>query len=111
MTEHVEIGDGQYMDRSYLASPSEPIGAYSPTTDTHYDSWDDLVAAEANGYVVTAVLRRGKQTWTWSVGPFDARRLAVNAKRRLRTRHRRAPQGTELVTITIRPLWKDPRDA
>jgi hypothetical protein len=90
----------------------DPIGAYSESTNTHYDSWDDLVAAEANGYIVTAVLHRGKQTWTWSIGPYDDQRLANNAKQRLKTRikkERDSHPDTELVVITIRPLWKDPR--
>jgi hypothetical protein len=79
--------------------------AYSPTTDTHYDDWDDLV--KANGYIATAIFRRGKKIWSWSVGPYS-QDDANKARNRIRYKVKREGRPElELVVINVRPLWKD----
>jgi hypothetical protein len=73
--------------------------AYSPTTDTHYDDWDDLVKA--------AIFRRGKKIWSWSVGPYS-QDDANKARNRIRYKVKREGRPElELVVINVRPLWKD----
>lgn len=78
-----------------------------------YPNWEALVEAEANGYIATAVLRERapKGTlFTFSVGPFATEREANNARRRMRNRHNREDRenrlASDLVTITVKPLWK-----
>lgn len=72
-----------------------------------YPSWDALVEAESHGYIVTAILRKKKTTFAWSVGTFDTKKDAANARQRMRAKHKRDPQGTELVATNIYPLWKE----
>jgi hypothetical protein len=83
--------------------------AYSVSTGKTYPSWDDLVAAEANGFVVTAVISDGSRTWTWTVGPFKDKSDANRARARLRTRLKReVAQGTNRTfQLFVRPAWKD----
>lgn len=85
------------------------VGAYSTESDTHYPDWDALVEAEADGYVVTAVLSKGKRTWTHSTKAVDK----ADAKReqaRLRSSIKRMDwtDGLTLVTVTQSPLWLRP---
>lgn len=89
------------------------IPAYSPTTDTHYDSWLDLVNAEANGWVATVILSRGpRKTWSWSVGPFDTKEEAEKQRawmRRDSVKAAREDKALAVITTTVRPLWKPDR--
>lgn len=90
------------------------VEAYSPTTDTHYPNWDALVEAEANGYVVTAVLCNDTATlfWSYSEGPYPSKDEASKARSRLRRRYRNRHSfpGTRLLVINVRPLWKDEQE-
>jgi hypothetical protein len=88
--------------------------AYSEDTQTRYDTWDDLVEAEANGWVVVAIIKDGKQEWPWIVGPFATKQEASNARVRARTkwnregyRHEHSPNST--AKFFVRPAWKDIR--
>lgn len=92
---------------------SKHVPAWSDNTHTKYPSWDALVLAESNGWLATLILSNGKQTWTWSEGPFpgpDGKKEAKNAVVRMRKRVRkeiamRAPH-TVLVSTSTRPAWK-----
>lgn len=85
--------------------------AFSETTGRTYSSWDDLVAAEANGYVAVAILTRGASTWPWVLGPFPTKVEANRARARLRTRIRREAEyrPTASYSLFVRPAWKDDR--
>lgn len=87
------------------------VAAFSETTGISYQNWEALVDAEANGFVVTAVISRGSQTWPWSKGPYDTKHEADLARNRLRTRCKRELDSYPGTTykLFIRPLWKDPR--
>lgn len=89
--------------------------AYSSTTDQSYPSWDDLLAVEANGFAVVVIMRtsnhrKGKpRIFTRATGPFADRQTArteAARKRRQFARVREDYPGTELVTISVEPLWK-----
>lgn len=88
------------------------IPAYSDATGKGYNNWDDLVRAEANGLVAVAILRRGKNTWPWVVGPFEDKPAAQRAANRLRAKLKREQkQGHEhtAFNVFVRPSWKDDR--
>lgn len=94
---------------------SKQIGAYSPGTDMHYDSWDDLVAAEANGVLVimlvTGPVGKKMKTWPWVHGPYqdnaDAKRARARLQRRMKRETADYPHHT--YQFFIRPAWKDSR--
>ena len=101
------------LQNTHEAEPVPVVGNYG----TRYETWEALVEAEANGYVATAILkeraRRGSP-FTLTVGPFpgpDGKRLATNARQRMRARYRREVRdgnvGSDIVAITVRPAWKD----
>lgn len=93
--------------------------AYSPDTGTRYESWDDLVNAEANGWTVIVMLRETSlrsgrhRYYSRAVGPFAAKRLALNKASSLRARWRREkrqnllPDNRELLSVNVEPLWKE----
>jgi hypothetical protein len=86
--------------------------AFSEETGTTYPDFDALVAAEANGYVVTAIINNGKISWPWTIGPFDTKKEATNARARLRTKLKREQAqtfGHVEFSLFVRPLWKDKR--
>ena len=85
--------------------------AYSERTNTHYPSWEALVEAEANGYVVVAIIRNKKEVWPWIVGPFPTKREAGNARNRLRRSLRKDSENNYSLNFSlfVRPAWKDPR--
>ena len=84
-------------------------GAFSDQTGTSYPSWDALVHAEANGYVVTAIVSNGKQSWPWSQGPYDTKTEATKAQARMRYRLRKEKEQHPGMTgsVFVRPLWKE----
>jgi hypothetical protein len=92
---------------------SAEVEAYSDATGKGYNSFDDLIYAEANGWVVVAILRKGVNTWPWVVGPFTDKPDAQRARNRLRTKLKREQQeqGHEQVAFNlfVRPSWKDDR--
>lgn len=87
--------------------------AYSESTGNTYEDWEALVAAESNGYVVTAIITKGKQSWPWTIGPFDTKREASLARNRLRNRMKRENAvpwyADRSFRLFIRPAWKDVR--
>jgi hypothetical protein len=91
-------------------SKSNRVTARSEDTNTHYPCWDDLLAAEASGYVVVAVMDNGKESWPWVEGPYSDEKEAKKAQARLRSKLKRqmkekAPET--LLSVYVRPLWKD----
>lgn len=78
-----------------------------------YDSWEELVEAESNGYVATVMLRKkqkkGYVYWTWTVGPYPTKREATNARNRLKTQIKRydGSEPVEVLAYNVRPAWKD----
>lgn len=90
--------------------------AYSPTTGTTYDSCEELLAEEANGYSVVSILSRTAtgsrkiQTYARVLGPFDTKLAAQKDAARLRRRWKLAlvdhPYIT-LVSISIEPIYKE----
>lgn len=83
--------------------------AFSEATNTHYDSWDDLVRAESNGYVVVAIIENGRQRWPWIIGPFEDRSAAERARDRTRTKMRRQVGPGRSFSLFVRPTWKGDR--
>lgn len=87
-------------------------GAYSSDTNTHYKTWDDLVAAEAEGYLVIAIVSSEKQSWPWVQGPYPDKREANNARARARNKFKKdtsmpwAPYPELTASFFVRPLWK-----
>lgn len=78
--------------------------AYSDLTGKQYASFDELVDAEASGYVVTAIIARGSSSWPWSVGPMtkaEAKKLAPKLRNRIRK------ETGYQVSVFVRPLWKE----
>jgi len=78
-----------------------------------YNTFDDMVYAEANGWVVVAILRKGVNTWPWVVGPFTDKPDAQRACGRLRTKLKREqfdhPNEDIVFNLFVRPAWKDER--
>lgn len=77
-----------------------------------YDTWDDLLAAEANGFAVAIILRRPDfdNTFVRLVGPFNTRREARNKAAVMRKRVREwSTPAVVLVGVHVEPLWKDLR--
>lgn len=83
--------------------------AYSMESGVEYPNWEALVHAEANGYVVTAIISNDKRTWPWSIGPFDHEDEAAKARNRLRYRLRKELGIRKGFTfkVFVRPLWKE----
>lgn len=78
-------------------------------------SWDELVAAKANGWVAVVIMTRlklkgGTETWPWVVGPYATKREATNACNRLRAKWRRERSEVgfkdHTATFAVRPAWK-----
>lgn len=89
------------------------IPAYSSATETSYDNWDALLEAEANGFVMVAVITNthNGRTWPWVVGPFDSRKDAENYRTRTRTKWKRDQDKRGLYVhlsyrFYVRPAWK-----
>lgn len=89
--------------------------ARNPDTDRGYDSRAELVAHEANGHTVIAILqhisaRSGSvRAYARVTGPFADRAEAERAARRLR-RNWRADladdPSTRLISVRVEPLWR-----
>jgi hypothetical protein len=81
---------------------------YSEITGAYYESYEDLVAAESNGYAVVGVSERPR-TVPVVVGPFPDKKEAAKAVQRLRrgwSKHERPHK----VHIYVRILWKEHRE-
>ncbi len=88
---------------------------HSTTTGRMYDSWEELVADEANGFAVVSILQRvsakGKtQTFARTTGPFRTQEQAKREAAKLRRQWKKlieavSPATTELLAVTVEPLW------
>lgn len=82
---------------------------YSEKTDRSYATKEELVAAEAHGWVVLAFHRVTGNVGTWGIWP--TKREAVNAMNRLKTATRKEDEyknrdSSEYVW-RVRPLWME----
>lgn len=86
------------------------LPAHSDTTDTDYACWDNLVEAEANGYVLVGTSTR-PSTSPIVIGPFETKKEANEARPRYYQKWKRqeARYGSFKVSTSIRVLWKDIR--
>lgn len=93
-------------------TPEPVIPAYSPDTDNTYLTWDELVAAEANGFVVVGTSSR-PNTVPVVVGPFEdkeeARKAQARLRRKWRTEEQRWHGDGAKITVYVRPLWDENR--
>jgi hypothetical protein len=90
--------------------------AHSSVTNQTYPCWDDLVAAESNGYAVVVMLRTtsyppGKtQLLARATRPFEDKKTARTRAASLRRRVARAREDhplTDVVHVLVEPLWPD----
>lgn len=92
--------------------------AYSTQTERTYDSWEDLVAEEANGYGVVVMmqaesLKSGRpQTYSRLIGPFTDQKKARNKAAAVRRAWKRAKDRDpriQLLGVSVEPIWPDLR--
>jgi hypothetical protein len=92
--------------------------ANSTQTDITYDSWDDLVAAEANGYSVLVMMQRTSatssrtQSYARVIGPFsDKQKARIRAAAVRRAWRRSSSDNPEVVLlgVSVEPIWSDVR--
>lgn len=88
-----------------MTTTGQEIEAYSVDTDTHYRSWDELVAAETNGYVVVGVSER-LHSVPVVIGPYALKSEAQRKQASLRGKWRRE-EAPHSVHVYVRLLWKD----
>lgn len=89
-----------------MSKQAEEIGAYSPRTDTHYRTFDDLVAAEASGWVVLVISERpGSAPGVF--GPFETKVEARAVRDKWRPRWRRDERPHRIHTY-VRTCWQEP---
>jgi hypothetical protein len=88
--------------------PIEEIGAYSESTGVAYLSWAELVEAEANGYVMVAIITKGNISWPWIIGPFATQREAKLNQAKQRRKWNKGKQDYPELTASffVRPTWK-----
>lgn len=90
---------------------------YSPGTDTEYNSKAELLAAEANGFVVVLLAWHSSQKskdgrvlpFARTYGPYaiDKEAQAKAASLRNTVRMVDLPKGTYVDRVTVEPLWKN----
>jgi hypothetical protein len=81
----------------------------SAKTGESFDTLEELLAAESNGWMVIAVVTNGKKTWPAAEGPYPLdKKEATKAAARLRARWKRTARNYPGITykIHIRPAWK-----
>lgn len=88
------------------------------STNRTYESWDDLVTAEANGYSVVVMMQRTSaksgrtQHYSRVFGPFPDRKAARNraaaARRRWKHAQDRYPDA-QLLGVSVECIWADLR--
>lgn len=91
--------------------------AYSARTDTTYESWDDLIEAEADGYVVVSVFERTSKSGRTRpiarvLGRYTTRERAQTVaayRRRGWNKLLREPgyENVRLLGVLIEPIWKE----
>lgn len=89
--------------------------AYSVDTNTTYESWDDLIKAEADGYVIVAVFERTlKSGDLQSVARVHGRyhtdkkaRSAAAYRRKWWKKQLREPgyENVRLLGVHVEPIW------
>ena len=86
--------------------------AYSDATNTTYESFDALINAEANGWVVICIITSPKQTWPAVIGPFATKEEANRERNRLREKYKRESWKYPDQTYKwfARPAWKPERE-
>lgn len=86
------------------------IEAFNPISGRRYPSWDALVAAESEGWVVVITSTR-PNTNPVVYGPFADKALATKSRARLRARYvvsERQEHGAKFkIASRIVLLWKD----
>lgn len=80
-----------------------------------YEDWDALVAGEANGYVVVAIITAPnyKHPFPRVQGPYPTKVEADKAKARWRTKLLREQKQyfpNHKFRLHIEEVWKDPRE-
>ncbi|WOC59117.1 hypothetical protein RI444_11190 [Paenarthrobacter sp. AT5] len=92
--------------------------AYSTQTERTHDSWEDLVAEEANGYGVVVMMQAeslksaSPQTYSRLIGPFDDQKKARNKAAAVRRAWKRAKDRDpriQLLGVSVEPIWPDLR--
>ena len=85
------------------------IKAYRAGSGETYNSYEDLITAETNGWLVLAVVSKGAKTWPAAEGPYEDKNSANRAANRLRNRWRKTARNYPGVTyrIHVRPAWKE----
>lgn len=90
----------------------DDIQAYSERTKTTYPNWAALVEAEANGYVVVAIISDGKRSWPYVIGPMpedQAKRVHTGMRNKWRREQRdRLVDPKWTAKFFTRPAWKQP---
>ena len=90
--------------------------AYSTTTGETYPSWEELVEAEANGWLCIALItgahKQAGKTWPFVEGPFPTKREAENARSRMRGKFKREAEHYpgQTYKFFVRPAWKAGRE-
>lgn len=88
--------------------------AYSTVTGKHYDSWEDLVLVEANGWSCVATVKHisrktsGEQIACRVYGPYQTRREARNMANSFRRHWKNVKhhyESVELLKISVEPIW------
>jgi hypothetical protein len=102
----VPIETESWSSKDYKGGKGEQLKAYSPSTDTTYESWPALVAAESNGYVVV-IYGEDRPSAQWVTGPFRKQKDARRAKRRLLAQVKRRTPEHVVLHASIRIAWKD----
>lgn len=79
-----------------------------------YDSWEDLLAEETNGFAVIVLLRERapkRMLFPAVFGPFPTKEEADKAARRVRAKYRREDRAgavsSDLVSVHVKPSWKE----
>lgn len=110
---HMNPDGTLHCNRCGWVTPEPVITAYSPDTDKTYLTWDDLVLAEANGYVVVGTCSR-PGTVPVVVGPWDptpegkeeARKAQTRLRRKWRREEQREHGDGHTISTFVRVLWR-----
>jgi hypothetical protein len=96
-----------HCNRCGWVTPEPVVTAHSERTGNTYLTWDELVAAESNGYVVVGLSDR-PGTYPGVIGPFATKPEAMRAKARCRRKWAKDEElrGYKLHT-SVRILWPD----
>lgn len=88
------------------------IQAHSDTTGKTYENWDQLIEAEANGWLMVVIITNTKsgQVWPWIVGPMTTRKEAERKRANTRTKWKRDQDNGRYLHLSyqffVRPAWK-----